>query len=451
MAGTDEFGPGFGGFFGGGGIQTPPGGFYGGGAIILPPLPPGSTVYAGETVVGQVPTPNEAGTDSDVEYEGPNPLQPTPPGQPGPPEQPPYAGPPVIFQPGPPPSEAETPTPVVLPPLPPPSEPPPARPPAPRAAPTGGPERLPGRPSGGWSVDSYEREVQRVLKDTAKRIGGAAQSAEAIIEGEILTGGMWGVVRAIGRVLGPISTVIGVLTPNPLGSGELTPEDRRRFPPPGPPSSPPLPPVNVPRIPLPPAPALPPVPSFPEPAAPSLPIPSPVAKRDTEERLPSTPSARTTAPRSPAAPPAPYSPPFALGFPLGALSRLTLPRLLTRTSPSVRPLPFATTAPLQPSAPTQTTPGIVGDQLTPIRIPGTVADPLTPSLTGLQPSALGFAPPAPPFTATRTKTKQCNCEKCEKPKKRKKPRKCRARAPVVWAGGPRKGKSAGSRCISFAK
>lgn len=43
---------------------------------------------------------------------------------------------------------------------------------------------------------------------------------------------------------------------------------------------------------------------------------------------------------------------------------------------------------------------------------------------------------------------QCDCSQCRS--RKKKPRKCLARAPLRWAGGPKKGKPAGTRCIRFA-
>ncbi len=55
--------------------------------------------------------------------------------------------------------------------------------------------------------------------------------------------------------------------------------------------------------------------------------------------------------------------------------------------------------------------------------------------------------PLPQMQPPRTGSRTCECS----PKKRGKQRKCLSRADVVWAGGPRKGKVAGSRCLSFAR
>jgi len=187
---------------------------------------------------------------------------------------------------------------------------------------------------------------------------------------------------------------------------------------------------------------------LPEPAPPVIsppwPTPSPTASRSPPLPQPSTPQqprpAQPTTTRSPAPQrPASTSPsaiasswPWlspllssvisgAVSTPSGARSRFTLPQRLTGPAPAV-------------------------DPLTPPR-PTIGTDPLTPPrgnpLTRFDAAPLGSSPPG--LTQTRTRTRECRCEK----PKRKKQRKCRARAPLKWAGGPRKGQSAGSRCYSF--
>jgi hypothetical protein len=102
---------------------------------------------------------------------------------------------------------------------------------------------------------------------------------------------------------------------------------------------------------------------------------------------------------------------------------------LTQVPFDVLPSPVISPTPTTPITATPATPA------TPIPTP----TPLTP----FQPSVQSFGPPA---VRTRTRTKECHCDK---PKKRKKARECAARAPLRWAGGPKKGKPAGTRCYAF--
>lgn len=82
------------------------------------------------------------------------------------------------------------------------------------------------------------------------------------------------------------------------------------------------------------------------------------------------------------------------------------------------------------------------------------------SVPRIEPQPLPFAPGeaispqplpmpqpfSPPLTALNPNT--LRCPPCPT-RKRKQRRKCRASAPVRWAGGPRKGELAGNRCYSF--
>jgi hypothetical protein len=67
---------------------------------------------------------------------------------------------------------------------------------------------------------------------------------------------------------------------------------------------------------------------------------------------------------------------------------------------------------------------------------------LTPVEPEVLPSAGDYLPP---YFTQQTPTDQCNCRE----RKRQRRRKCRAKAPVRWAGGPKKGQLAGKRCISW--
>jgi len=66
-------------------------------------------------------------------------------------------------------------------------------------------------------------------------------------------------------------------------------------------------------------------------------------------------------------------------------------------------------------------------------------------LTSPQASPLSSRPPPRSPTRTRTKEDRCHC----KTKPRKKARECGARGQLMWVSGPKKGKPAGSRCVSF--
>ena len=71
---------------------------------------------------------------------------------------------------------------------------------------------------------------------------------------------------------------------------------------------------------------------------------------------------------------------------------------------------------------------------------------LTPaSLIGTQP-----LPFPQPQVSQPSFLDQCIAEQREKQQKKKKRRKCLRSAPVVWAGGRRKGKIAGRKCLAFS-
>lgn len=85
--------------------------------------------------------------------------------------------------------------------------------------------------------------------------------------------------------------------------------------------------------------------------------------------------------------------------------------------------------------------------------------PLTPPVIAPEPTSPAPAPVTSPpplvlvaggsgFGGTVATADTCDCSQCKS--KRKKPRKCLQKAPLRWAGGPKKGKAAGTRCVRFA-
>lgn len=318
-----------------------------------------------------------------------------------------------------------------------------------------GPATRPGIPSGGWSWDEYAKRAARAVKDTATRKG---------------------IGRAIGRrLLGPIGVIIDVLTPNQLGNDDWATPSGPPAPEPSigediaraggiiglgtaigvgviidelgnlPPAIPPLGDdelvgVVVPRVEIP-APVItqPEVP-WPSPTPPTIPSPSTPA--------PSTPTASAPSPAATGAP-APASAPLPGGFspstiaPWSALlSAIIVSRNRQRTRspwPDIFP-PALTSSPL-PSAPSPLQSALPVPSAT--LVPTTTAPGSTP-LTAFQPAVSSSAPPT---MRTRTRTRECHCD--SKPKKRRKPRECTTRGQLVWASGPKKGKPAGTRCVTF--
>jgi hypothetical protein len=217
-----------------------------------------------------------------------------------------------------------------------------------------------------------------------------------IIEGErIWERGIWTV---LGRIAGgPVGSVIrGIGVPETLGSGQL-----------------PFPPIPAVILPFP-----PPI-TFPEPTSPPTPDPYiPGFQR------PDVPEVITVTPPAPAYTPQPTR------------SSQTVPS----TGTSTRAFPWPLVGALV---------GLLIGRHPPSRgFP--VSDPLTLNLTDAGTATLGSAPPAPIPPPTLTQEQQCDCSQCSsRGKKRKKPRKCRTRAPVRWAGGPKSGQLAGTRCVKF--
>jgi len=282
----------------------------------------------------------------------------------------------------------------------------------------------------------YRQAAKRSIEDTAKRIGRSAiDQGERILEGVIVDAESSGVLRAVLRTLGPIgATIAGTIFPNVLGSGELPsarpdPQPWAKWP-----ESPPQPP-QPPQAP----------PSTPRPiAAPrpvqSVPVPQPIDRPNADELQPVEVTARRLPlPRAqPARRAAPALQASGPGWQLaGALSSLTLPRSFTRLSSLT--LPRIQTSPYVSEYTSTITPTLTAPTPTPTPVP------LPQSLTAIQTATLGSTPP---MLRTRTRTRDCKCEQPKK-RKRKRTRKCRARAVVVWASGPRKGKPAGTRCISW--
>lgn len=361
--------------------------------------------------------------------------------------------------------------------LPPPTLPPPVVPPVSTVP----PPAVPPPPTVGPVTPTAPpilEEIDRSIEEAARRAqadSGIRRGAGRVVEGSLVKAG----ARVAARVLGPLGSVASIFFPERLGSGELSAEDmieqvlRDAEDVPEPtfgeevaraggvaigglvlggqvvvdvlgrdPVGPifgddaaedvrvrdvPQPRILEPSIrqpaplPLP----SPPVTNLPRP------IPPPATERQVSRQ--SSPRTRPNSTQGAIA-----TPNFSLLGLLGALgastrrSSMTLPR--TRSTPFVDPLTM-------PRALTETTTSSRTSSSSSSSSPTT--SPLAQPLTGLQPQGLSSRPPT--RTPTRTRTRECE------PQKRKPKRKCLASAPLQWAGGPRKGQSAGSRCYSFAK
>jgi hypothetical protein len=203
------------------------------------------------------------------------------------------------------------------------------------------------------------------------------------------------------------------------------------------------------------------------------PVLEPISLPPSAVRLPVPAQSVPSSPPAPSSPSAPSSPTSSSSSSRSSTppsrSSMTLPRARNLVWPIVRTLVASTIlrgsqttqaafswpspAPSTPVLPIAEpiTPPRPTDPLTPPR-PTTGSDPLTPPtptsssspLTGLNATSASFPPTRTP---TRTRTKECRCD--DRPKKRKKPRECLARGDLVWSSGPKKGQSAGSRCLKF--
>jgi len=156
-------------------------------------------------------------------------------------------------------------------------------------------------------------------------------------------------------------------------------------------------------------------------------------------------------------------------FPLP--SPVPLPSLPPSPAPApAPPNPMTTPAPAPAPAPTVTLPappGTVGvDPLPPWlwplvggltgllnRSPGISLSPEISLAPGLSPTP-GLLTPVNsgqlPFVSTMPGSSAPGCN-CPPTRKRKPGRRCVAKAPIRWAGGPRKGKAAGSKCIRYSR
>ena len=338
-----------------------------------------------------------------------------------------------------------TPTPTVTPTTPP-SSPPATLPPS-------SPPTAPGGPPGGSRIiweDPWEWTGER---STQRRIP-VPRTPAPVFEGELVRPAGFPVWGILGRAAGAIG---GILWPSEMGSGVLSPEQMReaveRY-------------EELNRVPMPPLPRTPaergfgdirhsmprPAPDFPIPTpAPTIELPPVIVEAPAPVPIPTptptsspTPTPRPTpsSARVPQPTSSPSSPPWwsilSSAIPSSARSRMTVPssRLFVN--------PFASTAGMtntltQPTTATSSLPG------SPSPTTGTSSMPSSSSLTGFNTSLLGSTPPRIP-TQTRTAEEEpCRC----KPKRKKKDRKCRAKAPLRWAGGPKKGQLAGNRCISW--
>jgi hypothetical protein len=182
------------------------------------------------------------------------------------------------------------------------------------------------------------------------------------------------------------------------------------------PSSPPMPPA-----PTPPGPVSPP--NFPEPG----------------EQPSKSPSPSPSKPR-----PAPGSSTSPARWPLWPI----LGDVLRVFLPSPSPVPF--------TAPSSLTNPLTGPERNPVTpLPARRPTPTVPSppdspgqepLTPIEPGQLSL-----PESMTAPSDDPCKACAEQRRRRRKPERKCRARAAVVWASGPRKGQPAGTRCISWEK
>lgn len=355
---------------------------------------------------------------------------------------PPAAPPPAAPAPAPPPPVVAQPPPVVVPPplvvqpppvvvQPPPPiplpQPPPAVTPPVAVQPPPTPSLPPPGPATPPPPTIYEDAARQARADSRVR-----QLGRPVIPGETVVppSAVWGV---LGRVLGGLS---GILWPTPVAPGtpspaevedmirreqlerargdefEISTRELSRI---GPVS---IPAPPAPRVELPPARV---------PTAPTIPLPAPPAP---------TPRAQPRAQTQ--TPPSPVTPPWALiGTILGS-QILPRSRGRTRTTPRSQLV-------TPPSLPIPATPFSPPLTLTPplTATPTPIPTPMAPPLTSIQTQVVSSAPPN-----IRTRTRQRECD-CEPKRKRQKKRECRARAPVRWAGGPKKGQLAGSRCISW--
>lgn len=187
-------------------------------------------------------------------------------------------------------------------------------------------------------------------------------------------------------------------------------------------------------------------------------------------------------PTFPSGPPIPRASPTTPGpqtvTPVPQLPPMTVPSTPPASSPTTSSPPISIPAPSVPAPVSSTSSpgtaarigigiliGVIGDLFgrpRRITVPGTFPGvgnvpatdvPAIPAPgVGVAPAPIpltGFNTAALPYAATQARTRRCRCPKC-KQKKRKKARPCLARAPLVWAGGPKKGKPAGTRCIRFS-
>lgn len=198
-----------------------------------------------------------------------------------------------------------------------------------------------------------------------------------------------------------------------------------------------------------PVPQAPPV-VIPRPAAPEIPMPTPEpvwSPQPIPLPAPSPGAPPSTSPVPGSAPaPKPATKP-GIARPLEPLWAALLRALLNRTGrrsnvilASRLTAPFDTVP--EPIATPLPTP--IGDAF-PVPIGDPFATPSTsPSssaLTGLNPGSLLSPEP-------QTQRARCRCKKCDE-KQRKKKRQCLERGNLVWSSGRKKGKPAGSRCLSF--
>lgn len=385
-------------YVGGGGIRV----------VRVPELdnaPPGTTLQdqhgqiiykvPGDPQMPAPPTPVEAGGDQDYEFQGENPLVPTPPGQPGPPSQPVYAGPPEIFQSGPPPLDEGGPEerapavefddPLI----------------APGPADAGNQAPIPGPIEG--ELLPRDGPAPRVFDDEGFPDWGFDREGpyrRRQIEGErVAERVVWKIVsRSIG---GPWSEIAkDVLIPEILGSGELP--------------FPPIPQVSIPapeiRLPTPDF-GLPsfPAPELQRPAVPDVVIVTAPAPTPAPIPAPSTPNA------SPLKNPLPNW--------TEIIANIARSRLRRRGSPILRNLfgSQPTPAPIDQNIPLDAG-DLPGNQLQfgDLGDSAPYTDPLTSINTGElplpEPDPGPNVPRTPPTITTTTEEDRC---KCKEPKKRK--------------------------------
>jgi len=82
--------------------------------------------------------------------------------------------------------------------------------------------------------------------------------------------------------------------------------------------------------------------------------------------------------------------------------------------------------------------------------PATIPDVIPPAIPGWTPADIPFGSPLTSINSGVPSSAPGRSDRCDcKPKKRGPRRECLERAPIKWAGGRRKGKAAGTKCVRW--